>query len=387
MKLTDIYSIIKEEMSEDEILNSLKSQLAKVGVDVKHPGAFKVIDKREGVKPNTITYMSLDSDGEITPEDKVEEGLRDKIMTGVVCTILATGMVSCTKEDTAGFGYNVASRSTEYTLGKGTPNKTVTISTPMGDEEHEVDSTMGDTKFYAGSQGLKFGRPMTPTEALIIKIGHAYQSEKNMNNKKGTPANKRWDYNPDNAEITGKGTMYQDNKTPFDDARQHPLWLLGIEAARKAGKDIQSLMQKADQELQAQNWIKENTNSSVNINGKTIKDTIQNGDKSYTVTYNDGSEDIIVVSDDNWDIVNASYKQSMNEDFSRMQQLAGILKENQSTLKQDILDFWDTLQDDAAQSEGEYEAEWDTQFFIEQYPQYEGMEDQINDIASSIGIK
>jgi flagellar hook-associated protein FlgK len=77
----------------------------------------------------------------------------------------------------------------------------------------------------------------------------------------------------------------------------------------------------------------------------------------------------------------------MNEDFSRMQQLAGILKENQSTLKQDILDFWDTLQDDAAQSEGEYEAEWDTQFFIEQYPQYEGMEDQINDIASSIGIK
>ena len=258
MKLTDIYSIIKEEMSEDEILNSLKSQLAKVGVDVKHPGAFKVIDKREGVKPNTITYMSLDSDGEITPEDKVEEGLRDKIMTGVVCTILATGMVSCTKEDTAGFGYNVASRSTEYTLGKGTPNKTVTISTPMGDEEHEVDSTMGDTKFYAGSQGLKFGRPMTPTEALIIKIGHAYQSEKNMNNKKGTPANKRWDYNPDNAEITGKGTMYQDNKTPFDDARQHPLWLLGIEAARKAGKDIQSLMQKADQELQNQDWIKEN---------------------------------------------------------------------------------------------------------------------------------
>ena len=328
MKLTDIYKTIKEEMSEDEILNSLKSQLAKVGVDVKHPGAFKVIDKREGVKPNTITYMSLDSNGEITPEDKVEEGLRDKIMTGVVCTILATGMVSCTKEDTAGFGYNVASRSTEYTLGKGTPNKTVTISTPMGDEEHEVDSTMGDTKFYAGSQGLKFGRPMTPTEALIIKIGHAYQSEKNMNNKKGTPANKRWDYNPDNAEITGKGTMYQDNKTPFDDARQHPLWKLGIEAAQKAGKDIQSLIQKANQELQDQNWIKENTNSSVNINGKTIKDTIQNGDKSYTVTYNDGSKDIIVVSDDNWDIINASYKQSMNEEFIRMQKIAGIINEN-----------------------------------------------------------
>jgi hypothetical protein len=258
IKLTDIYNTIKEEMSDDEIINSLKSQLAKVGIDKARPGVFKVIDKRKDTpKPNVITYMSVDDSGEIKPEDNIEEGLKDKIMAGVVCTILATGMVSCTKEDTAGFGYNVASRSTEYTLGKGTPNKTVTISTPMGDEEHEVDSTMGDTKFYGGSQGLKFSRPMTPTEALIIKIGHAYQSEKNMNNKKGTPANKRWDYNPDNAEITGKGTMYQDNKTPFNDARQHPLWLLGIEAARNAGKDIQALMQKADQELQDQNWVNE----------------------------------------------------------------------------------------------------------------------------------
>jgi hypothetical protein len=325
-------------MSEDEILNSLKSQLAKVGIDKAHPGTFKVIDKRKDTpKPNTITYMSIDNSGEIKPEDSVEEGLKDKIMAGVVCTILATGMVSCTKEDTAGFGYNVASRSTEYTLGKGTPNKTVTISTPMGDEEHEVDSTLGDTKFYAGSQGLKFGRPMTPTEALIIKIGHAYQSEKNMNNKKGTPANKRWDYNPDNAEITGKGTMYQDNKTPFDDARQHPLWKLGIEAARNAGKDIQALMQKADQELQDQNWIQENTNSSVNINGKTIKNAIQNGDKSYTVTYNDGSKDTIAVSNDDWDVVNASYKQSMNEEFIRMQKLAGIVSETKLTPLQQYL--------------------------------------------------
>ena len=247
--------VLKEQIEDEDIMDQLKIQLAKVGIDKVHPGAFKFIDKRKGTaKPNII--MSVDKTGEIKPEENMEEGLRDKIMTGVVCTILATGMVSCTKEDTAGFGYNVASRSTEYTLDKGTPNKTITISTPMGDEEHKVDSTMGDTKFYGGSQGLKFGRPMTPTEALIIKIGHAYQSEKNMNNKKGTSANKRWDYNPDNAEITGKGTMYQDAKTPFDDARQHPLWKLGIEAARKAGKDIQSLMQKADQEVQAQDWVK-----------------------------------------------------------------------------------------------------------------------------------
>jgi hypothetical protein len=265
MKLKEVRQIVREELKyvlkeqieEEDIMDQLAFNLAKVGIDKKYPGAFKLIDKRKDTaKPNTITYMSMDKTGEIKPEDNMDEGLRDKILTGVVCTILATGMVSCTKEDTAGFGYNVASRSTEYTLDKGTPNKTVTISTPMGDEEHKIDSTMGDTKFYGGSQGLKFSRPMTPTEALIIKIGHAYQSEKNMNNKKGTPTNKRWDYNPDNAEITGKGTMYQDAKTPFDDARQHPLWLLGIEAARNAGKDIQALMQKADQELQAQNWVK-----------------------------------------------------------------------------------------------------------------------------------
>ena len=48
-----------------------------------------------------------------------------------------------------------------------------------------------------------------------------------------------------------------------------------------------------------------------------------------------------------------------------------LLREN---IEQDILDFWGTQQDDAAQSDGEYEAEWDTQFFIEEYPEYKGKE-------------
>jgi hypothetical protein len=79
-------------------------------------------------------------------------------------------------------------------------------------------------------------------------------------------------------------------------------------------------------------------------------------------------------------------KQHINE-ICRMQQLAGLIKENQSTLEQDIDDFWGALQDDAAQSNDEYEAEWDTEFFIEQYPQYEGMEDQINSIVTSFDIR
>lgn len=62
-----------------------------------------------------------------------------------------------------------------------------------------------------------------------------------------------------------------------------------------------------------------------------------------------------------------------------------LLKENpEDTLKQDILDFWDTLQDDAAQSDGEYEASWGTDFFIEMYPEYEGREIEINKIVNSL---
>jgi hypothetical protein len=79
-------------------------------------------------------------------------------------------------------------------------------------------------------------------------------------------------------------------------------------------------------------------------------------------------------------------KQILNEEFLRMQKLAGI-NENTNTLKQDIVDFWDTLQDDAAQSDGEYEAEWDTDFFIEQYEQYEGKEAEIEKIVNQLKLK
>jgi hypothetical protein len=80
------------------------------------------------------------------------------------------------------------------------------------------------------------------------------------------------------------------------------------------------------------------------------------------------------------------------KDIIRMQQLAGILTEGQArkmmqvlneedTLKQDVLDFWDTLLDDAAQSDGEYEAEWDTEFFIEQYPEYKERKAEVEKVV------
>jgi hypothetical protein len=247
----------------DVNIQSLKKELSKAGLK---SGTFKLIDK-DGKEHE----MSIDDNGNITQTDINEVSIKNKLVTGITCAMLGAGMVSCTPEDTAGFGYNVSSRSTEYKLDKGTPNKKITITTPMGDEEHEVDSNMGDTKFYGGGQGLKFGRPLTPTEAVIIKIGHTYQTEKGMNNKKGTPANTRWDYHPKNSDITGGGTMYQDNKTPFSDAHSHPLWKLGTKAIEAEDPnaleflkmnglpaDIGSVLRKAEEEVQKKDYIKEN---------------------------------------------------------------------------------------------------------------------------------
>ena len=65
-----------------------------------------------------------------------------------------------------------------------------------------------------------------------------------------------------------------------------------------------------------------------------------------------------------WQLIKEEIKKILNED-----------------IKQDIFDFWGVLQDDASQSDGEYEASWDTQFFIEEYPEHKGKENIINDIV------
>jgi hypothetical protein len=73
----------------------------------------------------------------------------------------------------------------------------------------------------------------------------------------------------------------------------------------------------------------------------------------------------------------------LSEEFKRMQKLAGIISES---LEQDIIDFYGTLQDDADQSDGEYEAEWETEFFIEQNPEHKGKEEEINIIVKKLNI-
>jgi hypothetical protein len=223
-----------------EKMQSLIQQLAKVGITKNTPGKFKFVDN-EGME-----YMLM-----MTPTGEVEiigemiEGIKDKLITGVICTMLASGLVSCQK-DTQGFGYNVSSRATVHKLGQGVKNKKITISTPWGEEEHEVDSNLAVTRWWSAGSGMKIKRPMTPTEAYIIKAGQAYGTEKNMNNKKGTDPNTRWDYDPSLSTITGGG--YED-AVPMESCREHPFWKQGLEILRKEGKDVDGLIRKADQEL------------------------------------------------------------------------------------------------------------------------------------------
>lgn len=97
-----------------------------MGITKQTPGRFKFVDE-EG---NEYMVMMLPS-GEIEIIDEIEESVSNKLLTGVVCTMLASGLVSC-KKDTTGFGYNFASQATEYALGKGEENKEVLFSRPWG---------------------------------------------------------------------------------------------------------------------------------------------------------------------------------------------------------------------------------------------------------------
>ena len=62
-----------------------------------------------------------------------------------------------------------------------------------------------------------------------------------------------------------------------------------------------------------QQIIKEELNEgSIDINGKTVKTYTQNGDKSYNVTYDDGTKDRIAVSNDAWDEINTLHMNATN---------------------------------------------------------------------------
>jgi len=112
-EFSSIYESLESQSMEgiDQILSPEKKdqmiiQLAKVGITKDSPGQFKFVDD-EGVEYT----LEITPEGEILVAEGLAEGFRKNLITGVVCTMLATGMVSCQKEDS----YNIG-RDARYIL-------------------------------------------------------------------------------------------------------------------------------------------------------------------------------------------------------------------------------------------------------------------------------
>jgi hypothetical protein len=183
--------------------------------------------------------------------ESMEEGIKDIIKTGIVCTMLASGLVSCTK-DTSGVGYNFGAHRTTYDISnQKNPNSKIKISSiDAGEKTYDVDSSSGVLDRFGTSSGGKFKRAMSPTEAKIMLAGKAYQAERNANtSKRLTPKNLVYDYDAKNGSI--EMGMYSTEVANMDDCREHPLWDMGIQYFKDEGVDINALIRKADQEVES----------------------------------------------------------------------------------------------------------------------------------------
>ena len=125
----------ENENTDNTILNDIKKELIKIsGVDAEYD--VKIIDNRTG-KQNKKMKMKIDTDGQLDIIDKtdvIEEGLKDALKIGVVCTILASGMVSCKKDQLYDIGkdarfivkpkiLNTLGKETFDAIGQGTKDK------------------------------------------------------------------------------------------------------------------------------------------------------------------------------------------------------------------------------------------------------------------------
>ena len=63
----------------------------------------------------------------------------------------------------------------------------------------------------------------------------------------------------------------------------------------------------------------------IDINGKSVEAYTQNGDKSYSVTYNDGTKEVIMVSNNAWDSINdLNLKKGLKENEAVYAQIADL---------------------------------------------------------------
>lgn len=104
--------------------------------------------------------------------------------------------------------------------------------------------------------------------------------------------------------------------------------LPGGEESRKALKNIIAQIKK--EELNVEPSETRLNEESLTVNGKTVKKYVPNGDKSYSIEYDDGTVDRIAVSNDDWDIIN-NHHQSIVKNYGSIneaKQLEGVYKHN-----------------------------------------------------------
>jgi hypothetical protein len=181
-----ITATIEEEQSltEEQSMSGkdkLTTALTKAGIDTSEPINVKIINKATG-KEQIVKY-----DGDSFSNANVEEGLKDKIVLGATCFILASGLISCTKGG-GGYGYNVSVKSITYDLDKPGRTEEVTVVTPNGERTEMVNP--GDTaRFTWFGHGIHVATKPSAQELQIAAFGATIRREQSSNNGRGYPAN------------------------------------------------------------------------------------------------------------------------------------------------------------------------------------------------------
>lgn len=97
---------IHENFDKELIISNLKKQIINIdGIDKTYK--VKLIDNRKGKNNTKTIVMDFDDKGDVVISDiknDVSEGFKKDFMIGVVCTILATGAISCKKDDSYNIG-------------------------------------------------------------------------------------------------------------------------------------------------------------------------------------------------------------------------------------------------------------------------------------------
>jgi len=105
----------------------------------------------------------------------------------------------------------------------------------------------------------------------------------------------------------------------------------GVKKMKMPGTEKKMKLQEGESKLRSliRNLIKEELNEgSIEINGKTVKTYTQNGDKSYNVIYDDGTKDVIMVSNDAWSEINDLHMNATNLNESKLRSvIAKLIKE------------------------------------------------------------